>query len=103
MQDADAKEPSASGSLGDTSADATPDASSKSHPVPVARPLSGAGKGASGTTSGASTAAAAAGVAAVNKGGAEASKPVFKSKKRQVFCTNCKPLRQHLNCVVAAV
>lgn len=103
VQDANAKESIASGSLGDTSAVATSDASPKSHPVPVERPHSGTGKGASGTSSDASTAAVAAGVAAVNKGGAEASKPVFKSKKRQVFCTHCKPLRKHLNCVVAAV
>ena len=100
VQDADAKEPSASGSLGDTSVDATPDASPKSHPVPVERPLIGAGKGASGTASGALTAAAAA-AGAVNKGGEGASKPVFKSKKRQVLCTDCKP-RKHLSCVLAA-
>ncbi len=95
-------ETSANGSLGDTSADATPDASLKSHPVPVERPLGSAGKGASGTASGASTAAAAA-AGAVNKGGAEATKPVFKSKKRQVLYTDCEPLRKHLNCVLAAV
>ena len=104
VQDADAQEPSASGNLGDTSVDATPDASPKSHPVPVESHLSGAGKGASGTASGALTAAAAAAAAgAVNKGGAEASKPVFKSKKRQVLCTDCKPLRKHLSCVLAAM
>ncbi|KAL0036922.1 hypothetical protein WJX77_005063 [Trebouxia sp. C0004] len=85
IEDADTKETSASASLGDTSSDATPDASPKSHPVPVERPLTGAGKGASGTASGASTAAAAAAVAAaVHKGGVEANKPVFKSKKRQL-------------------
>ncbi|KAL0046770.1 hypothetical protein WJX82_009405 [Trebouxia sp. C0006] len=81
--DANAKESSATGTLGDTSVDASPDAKPKSHPVPVERTLSGAGKGASGTASGASTAAAAAGAEAVSRSGAEASKPVFKSKKRQ--------------------
>lgn len=102
MQDAAAKKPSANGGVGDTSADATSDSSPKSHPVPVERPLSGAGKGACGTASGASAAVAAA-AGAVNKAGAEASKPVFKSKKRQVFCTYCKPLCKHLNPVLAAV
>jgi len=97
MQDADTMETSVSGSLGDTSADVTPDASLKSHPVPVERPLSGARKGASGTASSASTAAAASAAAgAVYRSGADASKPVFKSKKRQVLCKYCKPLRKHL-------
>jgi len=102
VQDAGIKGTSASGSLGDTSVDATPDVSPKSHIVPVERPLSVAGRGASGFASGAST-AAAAGAGAVNWNGADASKPVFKSKKRQVLCTDCKPLRKHLNCVLAAV
>ena len=103
MQDANAKESSATGTLGDTSVDASPDAKPKSHGVPVERTLSGAGKGASGTASGASAAAAAAGAEAVSRSGAEASKPVFKSKKRQVFCTHCKPPHKHPNCVLAAV
>ena len=110
VQDAAAK-PNANGGLGDTSADATPDGSPKSHPVPMERPLSGAGEGASGTASSGSTAAAATAAAAagaVNKGGAEASKPVFKSKKRQVLCTDCKPLCMNLDwcccsCVTTSV
>lgn len=102
VQDADAKEPSARGSVCDTSADATPDASPKPHNVPPEGPLSGASKGASGIASGALT-AAAAGARTVNRSGADASKPVFKSKKRQVVCTNYKPLPKHLNCVFAAL